>query len=149
MPVLRTKVGRTLQKKRTAALGVAQEETLKELQDEVFHGGLVTVRDMLNFREVDPSKSFKANPDNGVEQDPIFVEWCAEFGEEEALKRYRVAAASWAPDKETPMAIKEAAKLTVGIMKARAVEKGGTRVLNVGTVNMSADIPKLPEVEIE
>lgn len=118
------------------------QDALRALQDEIFQTSLEVSRDMMSFGEVSPEAE---NPD----QDPIFREWVKSMGRKAAERRYRVARAGWVSKKDAPVGILESTSMAVGIMKARAVEKGGTRVLNVGTVNMYAEIPALPEKEVE
>lgn len=142
-PSLKKRLGphHALQKKTAEELAKEQESRLKEVQERVFSKSLGVVEDMLEFRSIDPGRT--------MEEDPIFQGWAKEFGDEEARAKYRVASAAWAPAKEAPMAIKEASAMAVGIIKARAVEKGGSRVLNVGKVYMAGEIPTLPEREVD
>ncbi len=118
------------------------EDELRKLQDELFRSSLEVSTDAMKFSEVDPAAE-------RAEDDPIFLEWVKSFGRKRAERKYRVARAGWMAKKDAPVGILESTSMAVGIMKARAVEKGGARILNVGTVNMYAEIPTQPEKEVE
>ena len=140
-PIIRTKKGRTLSKKNREDEALKQEDILKGLQDRIFKSSLQIGVDVFDFNAIDPQLK--------MEEDPVFKQWVEDFGDPEARRKYRVAAAGWLPSKEAPMAISEATKMAVGIIKARAVEKGGARTINVGKLFMAGEIPSLPEREVE
>jgi hypothetical protein len=142
IPVLRVVGQAPLEKNYKAEAAKDQENLLKELQEEIFRSSLEVGVDTMHFRDVDPQAE-------KPEDDPQFREWRNLYGHRKALRKWKVARAGWLPKKDAPVGITEGTSMAVGIMKARAVEKGGTRVLNVGTVNMYAEIPTLPEKEVE
>jgi hypothetical protein len=84
-------------------------------------------------------------------RDPAYHQMCIEFGsEEEAEKAYRLAAAGWMSAGDAPVGIKNAMNIAIGIMKANATEKGGTKVLNVGKVLIDSSlVPNFEEREVE
>ena len=140
-PIIRTKNARREQALTREEEARKQEDILKGLQERVFKSSLQISADVFDFNHIDPTKR--------MEEDPIFQQWTKDFGDEEARRKYRVAAAGWLPSKEAPMAIAESTKMAVGIIKARAVEKGGSRTINVGKLFMQGEIPSLPEREVE
>jgi len=76
------------------------------------------------------------------------AEWIAELGEARAWERYRTAQYGLMNAKEAPVAMKVAHQVYVGIVKAKATEKGGPVRLNVEKVYMTIPAPKFPELEV-
>lgn len=140
-PIIRSGSHRQLAKPTKQEEERQQEDILKGLQDRIYRGALQVGVDMLEFNHIDPT----IDP----ERDPKYIYWVKEYGEEEAKRKYRVASAGWLPSKEAPVAIAEATKIAVGIIKARASEKSGSRIINVGKLMMVGEIPALPERDDE
>ena len=114
-----------------------QHARLQRLEDDLLERAMNIVDGSMAFSEIDPAD----------EQPP--KEWIAEFGEEGARRRMRVARASWMNAKEAPVGIKVAAQVAVGIMRANAQKNTGPKVLNIAVVQMTAPLPQFEEREIE
>lgn len=122
-----------------------QEEALGGIKNKIFGDSMRVVEDYLRARDVNPKCA--AEPT----QDPAFWKMALEFGgdEEETHKVYRLASAGWLPSADAPGFVKVAANMAVGIMKANAAEKGGTKVLNVGRIMIGAEsLPVFEEREV-
>lgn len=99
----------------------SEEERLKAirgLENELLEECVSVSRDTLRAKEIDINA--EGPPD----------EWIAEMGLERATEAFRCAQAGWSTKKNAPIFVQIAASLGVGIMKSRATEKTGTRVLN-------------------
>lgn len=119
-----------------------QLEALAGLKNEVFELSMGVLRDHLKFRDIDPYQK--------MEESAVFKEMCEEHGEEEATKMYRLAEAGWRTAANAPVGIKNAMNTAIGIMKANATEKGGTRILNVDKVFIDNSlVPQFEERTIE
>lgn len=123
-----------------------QEEALGGLQTKIFSESMNVVSDYLRARDVNPK--CVATPTD----DPAFWDMAKELGadSEETHKVYRIASAGWLPAADCPGFVKVAANMAIGIMKAKATEKGGAHVLNVGRILISESaIPQFEEREVE
>lgn len=120
-----------------------QEEALGGIKNKVFQDSMAVVENYLRAKDIDPEVD--------ASRDPAYWEMMTEMGDEEAVKKaYRIAKMGWLPAAETPGFVKMAGQMAIGIMKANAAEKGGTKVLNVGRVLVDASlIPAYEEVEVE
>lgn len=119
-----------------------QLEVLAGLKNEVFEQSMGVLRDHLKFRDIDPYEK--------MEDSKVFQALVEEHGQEEATKMYRLAEAGWRTAANAPVGIKNAMNIAIGIMKANATEKGGTRVLNVGKVFIDNSlVPQFEERTIE
>lgn len=110
---------------------------IRAVEDEIYTEAAATVRDVLRFKDIDPSQQ-KCPP-----------EWIAELGEAEADKRLRMARSGWLPSKEAPVGLKLAQDTLIGFAKARAAEKQGPRTLNIAYVQLSAPLPEFEELEVD
>ncbi len=119
------------------ATPAASHQIIKAVEDEIFIEAAHTVRDVLRFKDIDPS----------MEEPPL--EWVGELGEAEAMKRFRMAQAGWLPGSKAPVGLKLAQDTLVGFAKVRAAEKQGPRTLNMVVVKMSAPMPEFEEIEVE
>lgn len=118
-----------------------QLEKLAGLKNEVFELSMGVVRDSLRFRDVDPYEK--------MEESATYKQLVKEMGPEEATKVYRLAEAGWRTGANAPVGIKNAMNTAIGIMKANATEKGGSRVFNVGKVLIAdALVPQFEEREV-
>lgn len=131
-----------------ASIGVRQQseqekaqEKLKGIEDELFQESMTIARDMLAFTEIDEDTEANAPPPE---------RWVAELGEEGAARRMRAARAAWKPGKDAPAGAKHATTLAVGIIRARAAEKGAPRALNIAVVQLvEGPMRAYPELEVE
>jgi len=119
-----------------------QHEQLVGLRDELFRESMGVLRDAMRFRDIDPSLQ--------RELDPAFEAMEKELGQSGAQRAHRVAVLASLPSGDAPIGLKLAANVAVGIMKANATEKGGSRILNVSKVILSANaLPEFEEREVE
>ena len=107
-----------------AATGKDRSTALaKSVQDEIFDENIAIMRNMAKFAELDPESEY----DGPIPQS--FMDACDGDGAE-ARKMYRIALAGWKPMKEAPVALLQASKIVMGILKAKALEGQALRPLN-------------------
>ncbi len=81
---------------------------IEQLEDDVFEQAVSIVQQVLSFGEVAHDQT-----------DPPEA-WVAQFGEEEARKRLKLAQSGWLPASSSPAAFKYALQAMGGIAKGRA-----------------------------
>lgn len=124
-----------LQKKRE------QRDKLIGLRDELLAESMGVVRDAMRFRDIDEHLPKDA--------DPNFQRLEEDLGTLDAERAYRVAKSAWRNNSEAPAALKLAAAIAVGILKANAAEKGAAPQLNIGKVIINAAaVPQFEEREV-
>lgn len=113
-------------------------DRLADIEDGLFADSAFILGGVMSFAELDPE-----------DLDLMPKGWVEEFGREEAIKRHRVAKASWMNAKESPVALKMAQTTAIGITKARAAAGGGgIKNLNIGTMVYMPQ-PKFEVKEVE
>jgi len=118
-----------------------QRAKLIGLRDELLEESMGVMRDAMRFRDVDP--------DLTKDTDPNYARMQEDLGPLDAERAYRVAKAAWRTNSEAPAALKLAAAIAVGILKANAAEKGAAPALNIGKVIINAAaIPQFEEREV-
>lgn len=122
-------------------LALEKAHRIKGFEDEILENSLAVVSGTMAFMELDPE-----TPDHEVM--PDFLERCG-GDEKKARARLRLARAAWMNRTEAPVGIDAAIKISSNIIRARAVEKAGPRVLNVGVVHMSAPMPVFDVIDVE
>jgi len=122
---------------RMVAAAEARAEEIRGIEDRIQAGALEVIEDSMWWRSLDPE----------AESPP--EEWIAELGRERARQRFRVAKANWMSAKEAPIGIRTATLVSMGITKARAMEKQVPKSLNVAFVQMSAPLPEFPEIVVK
>lgn len=127
----------TLASQRALQRQEAQASRIREIEDELLGESLSILQDSLRFKEIGPDS--KEPP----------VAWVEELGPQKAMERFRVAMAAWMSAKEAPVALSIAKSLAVGIVKARATEKGGARTLNMTMVQMNMPQVNWEEIEVD
>lgn len=115
---------------------------LRELENNLLENALTQLNAAQKWAEV----LVELDPED-VKQIP--QKWIDELGEEKAREQYRIARAASMPSAKAPAQVKENAKLAVGILKARAHEKTGPRILNLNLVEMPNVVLKFPEQEVK
>jgi hypothetical protein len=103
------------------------------MEEELYQKALSISADAMCWADLDPA-----------EKEPP-PEWIHELGPEAAARRFRVARAAWMSSRDAPIGLKLAHNAVVGIMKARAVEKQGPKILNATLVQMVGPLPEFPE----
>jgi len=126
------------------SLARANKDRLISLRDELYRESMTVMNHAMRFGDIDPQYAQQK------ELDPAFAKMARDLGDEDAQKAYRLAQYACLPGADAPVGLKLAAVVAVGIMKANAQEKGGTHVLNVSKVVLSADaLPAFEEREVE
>lgn len=113
-------------------------ERLKAMENDIFEESMATVRGTLRFAEL--------GPDDKEEELPP---WLDGLPKADALKVFRLAKAGSQSAKDAPVAVKIAAQMVTGALKARAMEKQGPRSLNVTFVKMAVTAEVRDEDYIE
>lgn len=111
-------------------------DRLRALEDQLLEQSLTIVKDTMHFRDIEP----------GTTEPP--AEW-VDADQDDQTKRLRVANAAWLSKKDAPVGLALAKEVSIGIIKARATEKSGPKVLNLNVVNMSAPLPQFECIEVE
>jgi hypothetical protein len=117
-------------------------EQLRELENELLAQSLEQIRDA------------QAWPEVAVELDPkdeneIPKDWVEKHGKKKAKEKFRVARASMMSQKDAPVGLKQNIQLATGIIKARAHEKTGPKILNINLVEMPHVTVQFPETEVK
>lgn len=129
----------------TGQLSTREEEInsqLRELENELLAQSLGQVRDGLAWPEV----AKELDPKDETE---IPEEWVQQLGKKKAREKFRVARANILPAKDAPMGLKQSVQLATGIIKARAHEKTGPKILNINLVEMPQMVVQYPETEVK
>ena len=118
------------------------QDRLKSIEDELLEEAMSMTRHMLAFSEIDPG--------DVASEKAALAKWSAELGPDVAAKRLRLARGSWMPGKDAPVGLKHASVLAVGIIRARATERGAPRSLNISIVQLTEQpMMKYPEREVD
>jgi hypothetical protein len=118
------------------------QSALRELENEILQESLEHISHAQAWAEI----AKELDPKDEAE---IPEEWIAKYGEKVAKKRYRIARAATMKSADAPVALKENARVAIGILKARAHEKTGPRILNLSLVEMPNAIIQFPEQEVK
>ncbi len=96
------------------------------------------------FKVITAAMKFAEIDDSGTPP----PEWIEEYGEKEALIRYRLAVAGSMNVSEAPFALKMATQTMVAVLKARAT-RTAPRPLSLQLVQITAPLPAFPEKEMD
>lgn len=122
-------------------LALEKAQRIKGFEDEILENSLAVVSGAMAFMEIDADTSDEDMPAS-------FIEKCG--GDiEKAKMRMRLARSAWMSRNEAPAGLDMAVRISTNIIRARAVEKAGPRVLNVGVVQMSAPLPVFDTIDVE
>lgn len=103
----------------------SEEERMKAirgLENELLEECISVSRDALRAKEIEPNA--EAPPEA----------WIEEMGIDRATEAFRCAQSGWSTKQKAPIFLQIAASLGVGIMKSRATEKTGARIINATIV---------------
>lgn len=119
--------------------GLSQKafDEIKSVEDGLLEKAEAIVGGVMSFADIDPD----------AEGPP--KSWVDELGIEAAVKKFRLAQAGRLSSSAAPVGIKVATAVQATIMKARAMEKSGPKLLNVQLVQMSAPLPEFPRRIVE
>ena len=111
------------------SLAEKRDEALQDVTDRLLSESQGILADSLATFDLDQDDLDKPKPPK---------EWVDEFGSKRAHRRLRVARAASLPKKDAPIALEQARAIMVGVVSAKAREKGGNKTLNVAFVNVPA-----------
>ena len=148
-------MGKKLSQK-NAELLVAQQRTeleklresvpadlVRAAEDQLFKRCLATVQSCLDF------DALGFSPDGQVDENSIPFGWLA-LSDEEKARKIRLARYACLPTADVPHGVKMAHATLMGIIKSRAVEQSGVKVLNLEVSHFPAPAPlKQPEGAID
>lgn len=112
-------------------------DAIREVEDRLLMKAMGQVENALSWDEID----------FGTLEPP--AEWVAELGEVEAKRRLRAAQAAQMSSGESPVGLKHAKDLLLGVVKARAAEKAGPRSLNVVVGHIDFVLPDFPRLRVD
>lgn len=115
-------------------------ELLKAAEDKLFSDALQIIQPYMKFAELGFDEATG-------EVNSIPFEWEG-LPQEEKQKKIRLAKAGWMPSSDTPHAVKMAHATIIGIIKAKATEQTGTKVLNIESITFPSPAQKPEEFEI-
>lgn len=110
------------------------QDMLRAAEDKLFSDSLEIVECCLDFAEL----GFDEN--GQVDENSIPEEW-KRMDVREKEKRLRLAKANWMPSSEVPHGVKMAHATMMGIIKARAHQESGARVLNIEHASFPSPAP--------
>jgi hypothetical protein len=110
------------------------QEMLRAAEDKLFADCLSIVEGSLDFAEL----GFDEN--GQIDELSIPDEW-KRLDIREKEKRLRLAKANWMPSAEVPHGIKMAHATMMGIIKARAQQESGTKILNIENASFPTPSP--------
>jgi hypothetical protein len=120
-----------------AESGDSRLSRIRKLEDRVLEQAMVNLDGVQRFSEI-----------TGLEEEPSEA-WVAEVGLEQARHRLRCAKYGLMSAKEAPVGIKVDMAVMSGIMKVRAAEKTGPRVMNAVLVQMPVSGEPMKEIIVE
>jgi hypothetical protein len=123
-------------------------------KEEIINGQLRELENEILVQNLEQIQHAQAWPEVAPELDPkddslIPEDWVKKHGPKKAKEKYRVARAALLPNKEAPVGLSQAVKVATGIIKARANEKSGPKILNLNLVEMPQVIIQYPETEVK
>lgn len=113
------------------------EALVETVTDQLFQETTTILQSALAFADIEP----------GATEPP--QEWIDRFGEDGALKRFRIAQYAQLTHKDAPIGLEIATKVAVGITKAKLDRSPGNRPLNVQFVRYEQTTNNFPEVILE
>lgn len=128
--------------KRDTNVALEKAAKIKQFEDEILEDSLNVVSAVLSFSDI-------SGPDHDEEDIPQL--WLDRCGGDRVLaaKRMRIAKEAWKPKNMAAAAVDVATKISSSIIKARSVEKGGPRVLNISVVHLSQPLPTFDVIDVE
>lgn len=102
--------------------GDSEAERVAAIEDRVYATSLAIVDDMNHWAEVEPD----------TEEPP--EQWVRELGRDGAIRRLRVAKASWMPLKDAPIGISASKSIVSSMAKSRAIRDAGRGSLNLNVL---------------
>jgi len=115
-------------------------EGIKAAENKLFTDALEIIQPYMKFAEL-------GFDEISGEVDSIPFEWEG-LPEEEKKKKIRLAKAGWMNSSDTPHAVKMAHATIIGIIKAKATEQTGTKVLNIESITFPSPAQKPEEFEV-
>jgi hypothetical protein len=113
----------------------AQAAIMRSMEDEMHQESMTILHGATHFYKIEPD----------AKEPPR--EWVKELGKKQAWERFRLSQFALMSKKDAPVGLFLASATHASITKARATEKGGTRTLNMISVQMPAP-PEYPRIEV-
>ena len=115
-------------------------EAIQAAESKLFSDAIKVLEPFMQFGEL-------GFDDETGNVDSIPFEWEG-LPEEEKKKKIRLAKAGWMPSNEVPHGVKMAHATVLGIIKAKATEQGGTKVLNIESITFPSPAAQPETFEI-
>lgn len=115
-------------------------EAIKAVESKLFTDAIKVLEPFMQFGEL-------GFDDETGEVDSVPFEWEG-LPEEEKKKKIRLAKAGWMPSADVPHGVKLAHATVLGIIKAKATEQAGTKVLNIESITFPSPAQKPEEFEV-
>jgi hypothetical protein len=115
---------------------IAQIDKVKKIEDGLLLKSMEVVDGVLDFYSIDPEEDMP--------------EWFEKKHGKDAKRKWRLAVAGNKSAKEAPVAVKVSTQVAMGIVRARATEKSGPKILNIEKVQMvTTPLMNYPEQEVD
>lgn len=121
------------------AIAKNQARRLRSVEDDLLLEATETIQGAGHFYKIS---------DEDIKNDTPPEAWVKELGRERAAERFRLAKYALMSAKDAPVGLKMALQVHSSIVKARATEKAGSRVMNVQIVQMPNAVVDYPEIEV-
>lgn len=118
----------------------SSSELIKAAENKLFNDSLKIIEPYMQFAELG------FDHETG-EVSSVPFEWEG-LPVEEKEKKIRLAKAGWMPTSDTPHGVKMAHATVLGIIKARATEQTGTKVLNIESITFPSPAQKPDDLEV-
>lgn len=115
-------------------------ELIKAAESELFADAIKVLQPYMKFAEL-------GFDDDTGEVNSIPFEWEG-LPEEEKKKKIRLAKAGWMPSSDVPHGVKMAHATVLGIIKAKATEQSGSKVLNIESITFPSPAQESEEFEV-
>ncbi len=115
---------------------------LREIENNILQKGLEQIEAGFSWPEI-------AEELDPKDESAIPADWVQKHGMKKAKELYRIARASTMSSKDAPVGLKQNVQVVTGIIKARAHEKTGPKILNMNLVEMPLIQINFPETEVK
>ena len=109
---------------------------MREVRQELMVESMDVLANTMKFSEVDPDQ--EEPPD----------EWVQQLGLVRAKRALTIAKSAYKSSKDAPIALRLAADVFLGLTKAEALEKSGSKQLNVQVVQVATKSVDYPAMEV-
>lgn len=106
-------------------------EAIKAAENKLFEDNIAILQTVMDFHKL----GFDEN--GNVDESQIPFEWEG-LPADQKMQKIRLAKTGWMPSGDVPHGVKMAHNIVMGIIKARAQEQTGTKVLNIESISFPA-----------